>query len=66
MQNIDNIQKLYQFDPFPNKVEIPVADINDLYVPFDELRGVPTESILLDDLQRSGISKFYGIKHVCN
>ncbi len=61
MQSNANIQKLYQFDPFPNKGEILVADIGDLYVPFDELRGVPTESILLEDLNRSSISKFYSV-----
>ena len=58
MQNNGNIQKLYQFDPFPNKVEIPVTDIGDLYVPFNILREKATEDILLEDLRRSSISKF--------
>ena len=61
MPNYQNIEKLYHYDPFPNKVEIPVEDIPDLYVPFDILRNTDTEKILLDDLNRVNIGKFYGV-----
>ena len=54
------IKFLYNNDPFPNKTEIPVEDIESLYVPFDSF-GFQIEGKIIRDLKRSSDWKFYGI-----
>lgn len=57
----DNISKLYTNNPFPDKMEIAVEDIVDLYIPFDSISETPIESQFLDDFKKENISKFYGL-----
>ena len=61
-EHITNVEKLYNFEPFAIKTGIPVEDIDDFYVPFDEMLKHPTiEEKLVEEFKKQHLSKFYGI-----
>lgn len=55
------VDKLYKFDPFATKSEINPQDIDSLFVPFEDLVDSNVESVLLNDLKKKTIGKFYGV-----
>jgi len=59
---LDNVEKLYRYDPFSGRFSIPVEDIPYFYVPFDELMNhTVVESVLLEEFKKENIGGFYGI-----
>lgn len=59
---VSNVDRLYEFDPFSIKTGIPLEDIADLYVPFDELMNYEViEGKMVTELKKQTIGKFYGI-----
>lgn len=59
---VSNVDKLYDFDPFSLKTGIPLEDIRDLYVPFDEMMNYQIiEGKMLDEFKKQTLGKFYGI-----
>src|SRR5574337_332024 len=59
---MNNVEKLYHFDPFSGKTGIPLEDIQYFYVPFDQLMNhSQIETILLTEFKKQAIGKFYGL-----
>lgn len=59
---ITNVEKLYDFEPFVIKTGIPVEDIDDFYVPFDEMQNHPTiEERLVAEFKKHNLEKFFGV-----
>ncbi len=55
------LERVYHSNPFITRGPIPVFDIPNLYVPFDVLLSDSIENILLEDVTRERLEKFYSI-----
>jgi Cdc6-like AAA superfamily ATPase len=61
-QYTTNVDRLYDYDPFSMITGIPLEDIEDLYVPFDEMMNYSViEKKMLDEFTRQSMPRFYGI-----
>jgi len=56
---MDPIEQLYIRDPFASKMFIPVYDIPYLYVRFDETTHRRTEEVVVEDISKDRLARFY-------